>query len=215
MSLGDATHTPSWLSLDGCRRTISDPTPLEPTTQPSHGPLATSPFSTVTAAFYHHVHTSPHAIAARDLSRRSDQDGVITYLQLGKRVQHLAHRLRALDVGPGDRVPLVVKRGVDMLVSLLAVLSCGAQYVPLDGGVVPDSTLRHVLEQSGGRVAVCLASTEYRISALSLSQPCRTVVVDDTTDNRSLEGDDLDFAKVLDLAAPDMGCYVIYTSGML
>ena len=66
----------------------------------------------------------------------------LSYHELASRVQSLATQLQELGVGPGTRIPLVVKRGMEMVVGIWAVLSCGAQYVPLDGGVVPESTIR-------------------------------------------------------------------------
>ncbi|KAL8393859.1 hypothetical protein RB595_003566 [Gaeumannomyces hyphopodioides] len=186
----------------------------------SRGPSAAIPFPTVTAAFFHHAQTHPHALAARDLSslRKGGPAAIreVDYATLASRSRRLAHRLRKLGVRPGDRVPVVVKRGVEMLVGILAVLACGAQYVPLDGGVVPDSTLAFVLEQAGapGRqtVAVCLASTEYRVQAVR--QDCLTVVIP-ADDADAHEADEYEKAadEFVDLATPDHGCYVIYTSG--
>lgn len=176
----------------------------------SFGTRLAAPFGTVTEAFYHHAREHPGVIAARDLSAVSERE--IDYATLARRSRRLAIRLRELGVRPGDRIPLVVKRSIEMLVGLLAILSCGAQYVPLDGGVVPDSALRFVLRQTGGRIALCLASTEYRV--LNVTDDCNTVVIpvlnQQHPDAADLEQDDADFQ---DLTTPDHGCYVIYTSG--
>ncbi|KAL8401000.1 hypothetical protein RB594_001135 [Gaeumannomyces avenae] len=190
----------------------------------SRGPSAAIPFPTVTAAFFHHAQMHPHALAARDLSSLGKGTGPgavvreVDYATLAARSRRLAHQLRRLGVQAGDRVPLVVKRGVEMLVGILAVLACGAQYVPLDGGVVPDSALTFALEQAGapGRktVALCLASTEYRVQAVR--EDCLTVVIPaDDADAGAGEADEYEKAtdEFVDLATPDHGCYVIYTSG--
>lgn len=181
----------------------------------SRGASEAIPFPTVTAAFFHHARAHPHALAARDLSSAVRE---MDYATLASRSRRLAHCLRKLGVLPGDRIPIVVKRGIEMLVGILAVLACGAQYVPLDGGVVPDSTLGFVLEQAGapGRrtVALCLASTEYRVQAVR--QDCLAVVIPaDGADVEEEEGDEYEMAtdEFVDLATPDHGCYVIYTSG--
>lgn len=173
------------------------------------GPRSTPRFSTVTAAFYHHVLTNPEVVAARDFT--SVETGQVTYGELAKRASRLARELRQLGVAPGDRVPLVVKRGIDMLVGIVAILSCGAQYVPLDGGVVPDTTLKHVIKQTGGSssTVLVLKSTQYRVEA---SEVANVVVIDEDNQNE----EDL-YSQTLgleDLAEPDHGCYVIYTSGM-
>lgn len=93
-----------------------------------------------------------------------------------------------------------------MVVGIWAILSCGAQYVPLDGGVVVDSTIRHVFEQSGGNIVCCLTSTVQRIHDLC---PGATPVI---IEQQQL--DDLSYdGEWLDLATSDGGCYIIYTSG--
>ncbi|CRK42975.1 hypothetical protein BN1723_016106, partial [Verticillium longisporum] len=172
----------------------------------THGPRAAPRFTTVTQAFFHHARVQPDVVAARDLSAQPERQ--ITYRDLAQRSARLTHRLRQLGVGPGDRVPLVVKRGVDMLVGIMSILTCGAQYVPLDGGVVPDSTLRFVLEQTGGRTVLVLRSTQHRLAGSGVSNVI------------AIDGDDVpeadDYEKSTtpqDLATSDSGCYVIYTSG--
>lgn len=174
---------------------------------PAHrlGLLRTPRFPTVTAAFFHHVEARPNAVAARDLSPETPAE--VTYSELARRSCLLASRLRALGVGPGVRVPLVVKRGIDMLVGIVAVLSCGAQYVPLDGGVVPDATLRFVLGQTGGSVALALQSTSHRLAKTSTS----TILIIDALDYDDVHSQPQ--TPFQDLSQPDHGCYVVYTSG--
>ncbi|KAH7136202.1 AMP-binding enzyme [Dactylonectria macrodidyma] len=166
------------------------------------------PFPTVTAAFYNHVQNYPDVVAARDFSFQPPR--VTTYAQLGTFAQNLAHRLHDLGVRPGDRVPLVVTRSTEMLVGIFAILSCGAQYVPLDGGVVPDTTLKLVLKQTQAKVALCLTSTARRVTAMEGVQ-CQIVLIDAELE---LTADDAQVAtQRLDLASAEHGCYVIYTSG--
>ncbi len=56
----------------------------------------------------------------------------LTYRQLEHRSTVLAERLAARGAGPGTRVGLVAARSVDLVVGVLAVLACGAAYVPVD-----------------------------------------------------------------------------------
>ncbi|OAA69728.1 AMP-dependent synthetase/ligase [Cordyceps fumosorosea ARSEF 2679] len=121
-------------------------------------------FYTTTAALAHFALTHPSTVAVRDLSARVTRQ--LTYGELARQAQALAWHLRSLGVQPGQRVPLVVKRSQAMIVAIFAVLLCGAQYVPLDGGVVPDATLRHVFCESGGKVLVCVSATEARVREL-------------------------------------------------
>ncbi|KAK8101835.1 non-ribosomal peptide synthetase [Apiospora kogelbergensis] len=179
----------------------------------SFGTSEHSAFPTVTSAFFYHAESRPADVAARDLSGTSPRE--ITYSDLASRSRRLALQLRNLGVKPGDRVPLVVKRSIEMLVGIFAVLACGAQYVPLDGGVVPDSVLRVVLQQSGGGLALCLSSTEHRIAGLD-GLSCKVVIISDEGNSNDLSNEHESYPfedGFVDLAREDHGCYVIYTSG--
>ena len=57
----------------------------------------------------------------------------LTYHQMSDRAEGLAGRLRALGIGPGDRVGVRVSSGTsDLYVAILGVLAAGAAYVPVD-----------------------------------------------------------------------------------
>ncbi|KAF5229638.1 hypothetical protein FANTH_14118 [Fusarium anthophilum] len=168
----------------------------------TRGTCSRPSFSTVTEALFHYATTQPSATAGRDLS--ADPAVEISYGELAERSIRFAHRLRDLGVAPGHRVPLVVKRGVGMLVGILSILSCGAQYVPLDGDVVSDETLRFALQQTGGRMALSSKATAHRMSNTDVTD----VVVIEDEDNS--EKSVADFTPV---SRPQDGCYVIYTSG--
>lgn len=169
----------------------------------SQGDCVDIPFSTVTSAFYHHARSFPDGTALCDLT---DSQKELTYSQLANRAQELATYLIAQGVCPDSRVPLIAKRGIDMVVGMLAILSCGAQYVPLDGGVVPDETVRRVLEQSKGGVVLCLTSTKHRVTSQHHSHT--VVIIDEVATSPHEKDVHVDFAR------PEGGCYVIYTSGM-
>lgn len=170
----------------------------------SHGESLPCPFPSTTAAFYHQALTNPDIIAVRDRSGVSLQQ--FTYRELAANVQHVARQLQAAGVQPSQRVPLVMKRGVEMIVGIFAILSCGAQYVPLDGSVVTDSTLTHVVEECDNPLIVCIPSSKKRVDLLFPG--VKTFVID------SISPDSAVFSNShLDLATSKSGCYVIYTSG--
>ena len=56
----------------------------------------------------------------------------VTYGEIERRANALAHHLRSLGVGPETRVGLCAERGVEMVVALLGILKAGGAYVPLD-----------------------------------------------------------------------------------
>jgi amino acid adenylation domain-containing protein len=58
-------------------------------------------------------------------------EGDFDYATLDRRITQLAHRLRALGVGPESRVGISLPRGARELMTMLAVLRAGGAYVPL------------------------------------------------------------------------------------
>jgi amino acid adenylation domain-containing protein len=92
--------------------------------------------------------TTPDALAV------TGGDGAgVTYRRLDERANALAHRLRALGVGPEDVVGVLCDRGPDLLAALLAVWKAGGAYLPLDPAH-PAGRVRTVLADAGARVLV-------------------------------------------------------------
>ena len=70
------------------------------------------------------------------------------YREVNQRANALAHRLIADGVKSGDRVALLMELSEHLIVAILAVLKCGAAYVPV-GTALPGTRVRMILEDSG------------------------------------------------------------------
>ncbi|SDZ05297.1 amino acid adenylation domain-containing protein, partial [Pseudomonas salomonii] len=80
----------------------------------------------------------------------------ISYAELNRQANRLAHALIARGVGPEVRVGVAIERSFEMVVGVLAVLKAGGAYVPLDPQY-PRERLLHMLEDSGVRVVLTQA----------------------------------------------------------
>ncbi|HEX2092175.1 MAG TPA: amino acid adenylation domain-containing protein, partial [Longimicrobiaceae bacterium] len=84
---------------------------------------------------------TPDAVALVFADRR------LTYAELNRRANRLAHHLRGMGVGLDTRVGICVERSLEMMVGILGVLKAGGTYVPLDPAY-PGERLRFMLEDS-------------------------------------------------------------------
>ncbi|MER7985119.1 amino acid adenylation domain-containing protein [Streptomyces noursei] len=128
----------------------------------------------------------------------------LTYHELDRRANALAHHLAAHGVRPGDLVALALERDVEMVVSILATLKAGAVYVPIDPGY-PEDRIRTTVEDADVRLVLATAE----VCALF---PDRATVTGTAEVLDSLIGDGADHGPEHGLRA-DSPAYVIYTSG--
>lgn len=77
----------------------------------------------------------------------------LTYRQLDRRANFLAHRLRERGVNDCDLVGVYLERSTDMLVILLAIWKAGAAYVPLDPAYPPER-VEMILEDAQPKLLV-------------------------------------------------------------
>ena len=87
------------------------------------------------------VEKTPQAIAV------VFEEEELSYAELNRRANQLAHYLRQLGVRPDSRVAICVERSLEMVVALLAVLKAGGAYVPLDPAY-PVDRLRFMIQDS-------------------------------------------------------------------
>jgi amino acid adenylation domain-containing protein len=91
--------------------------------------------------FEEQVARSPDAIAL------VFENDCISYSELNRRSNRLAHHLLSLGVRADARVAICAERSLEMVVALLAVIKAGGAYVPLDPSYPPDR-LCYMLEDS-------------------------------------------------------------------
>src|SRR5207244_3495709 len=77
----------------------------------------------------------------------------LTYAELNRRANGLAHELIERGVGPEVRVGLCLQRSVETVIGVLGILKAGGAYVPLDPEY-PSARLEYMLTQSGCRVVL-------------------------------------------------------------
>ncbi|MBD2784446.1 amino acid adenylation domain-containing protein, partial [Xenorhabdus sp. DI] len=139
----------------------------------------------------------------------------LSYGELNRRANQLAHHLIALGVQPDDRIAICVERGLAMVVGLLAILKAGGAYVPLDPAY-PAERLAYMLEDAAP-VALLTQATLHDELRDKPGSTLPTVLLDNTLESHgSFSADNLPTdnpdAQALGLASHHLA-YVIYTSG--
>ena len=155
-----------------------------------------APFGCVHHAFEHHAASQPDAVAVEHLGE------TITYAELDRQANILANHLRAQGIRPGVRVCLLVQRSILMVVGIVAVLKAGGSYVPLDGAIVTQSTLEHVLHDSDAKIVLTMREYLHRVPG------AHAFCLEDTAQLPEI------ITKPEDTSVPTDSVYIIYTSGM-
>jgi surfactin family lipopeptide synthetase A len=128
----------------------------------------------------------------------------ITYLELDRRANQLAHYLRKLGVGPEILVAVFLDRSIETVVALLGIMKAGGAYVPIDP-TYPRERVRFMLEDAQAKVLI----TEGRFLTELPPTGAHVVVLDRCKEAIEKESD----AKPETGVTPDNLVYVLYTSG--
>ncbi len=128
----------------------------------------------------------------------------LTYAELERHSNQLAHRLISLGARPNDAVALCVERSVEMIVGILGILKAGAAYVPLDPSY-PQERLSYMLQDCGARLVL----TQSHLPVLPGTDQVRTVHLD--LAHMGSETEPVSAPKVQ--SSMDDLAYIIYTSG--
>ncbi len=151
-----------------------------------------------------------HSLFEEQVERSADAvalecaDQRLTYRELDRRANQLAHFLRSQGVGPDVLVGLCAERSAELVVGLLGILKAGGAYLPLDPSL-PTERLRFLCQHS--RVALIL--TQDRLRSRLSAGPGRVLCLDSDWPMFRSERTDSPASGV----GPDHLAYVIYTSG--
>lgn len=131
-------------------------------------------------------------------------DQHLSYRQLLQRAQGLAACLRSWGLRPGQPVGVLLERGADSIVALLAVLQAGAIWLPLDADS-PDPRLALILQDAEPALVIADARTWRRLPVESVP-----VLLVEQVPALTEEAVALLPISAID---PDSAAYLIYTSG--
>lgn len=103
--------------------------------------------ATIQELFAAQVRAHPESVAVQYGQQR------LSYFDLDRLSQAFATYLIESGVLPGDRVALCLERSPELIAAMLAIVRCGAAYVPIDP-TYPAERARYILEDSAARLVV-------------------------------------------------------------
>ena len=127
----------------------------------------------------------------------------LSYEDLNRKANQLAHHLQSLGVGTESLVGICMERSFALVIGLLGILKSGAAYVPFDPSY-PSERLSYLLQDAD--VSVLLVQDLFRARfdsqrlIVTLDAECRTLHNENTANPKTS-------------VSPDNLAYVIYTSG--
>ncbi|HZO76365.1 MAG TPA: amino acid adenylation domain-containing protein [Ktedonobacteraceae bacterium] len=128
----------------------------------------------------------------------------LTYSELNRRANQLAHYLQQRGAGPEVFIGICVERSLDLIVGLLGILKAGAAYVPLDPNY-PRERLMFMLEDA--RIPLLL--TQERLLHHLPDHDAQVICLDTDWQQIGLENENNPRSNVIS----ENVAYVIYTSG--
>ena len=132
------------------------------------------------------------------------EDQSLTYRELDRRANQLAHYLKSRGVGTETPVGICLERSLELIVGLLGILKAGGAYVPIDPSY-PKDRLFYLLEDS--RAPILLTQKRFRDEFLGATAAIVSI------DSEDQCFDEYSGLKPSTSETADGVAYVIYTSG--
>ena len=129
----------------------------------------------------------------------------LSYWELNRRANQLAHGLRSKGVGPENIVGIMVERSFEMIIGIMGILKAGGSYLPIDPEY-PEERIKYMLEDS--KSTILLTLTEFANKGDSISGITKIDLKEEkiySQNDSNLEGTPRNTVRNL--------AYVIYTSG--
>ncbi len=130
-----------------------------------------------------------------------------TYIEADKAANKLAHFLKSKDIGPEDKVVILLPRIAEVSIAMLAVLKAGAAYIPLDPEI-PGERVNFIMQDAGAKL---LITSDVILDRIGTQLNSHSIF---NLDKQFSETDTFpDVKPEVSNRLPNNLCYIIYTSG--
>ncbi|MCB9252009.1 MAG: non-ribosomal peptide synthase/polyketide synthase [Flavobacteriales bacterium] len=133
------------------------------------------------------------------------QEQSVTYKDLDSRSSMLAHHLHANGLESRMFVPVIMDRGIETIISLMAILKAGCVYVPIDS-TYPDERIKFILSDTGAEYLITQNEIAKRLPA---DLKIKIIDYKDAFSKKQAYSK----SNPIGMVSPEQLAYVIYTSG--
>src|SRR5262245_12731193 len=151
-----------------------------------------------------HQEIEQQAVKREEAIALVDGERQLSYGELNRYANRLAHYLKEMSVGVEVRVGICLERSLEMVVGILGILKAGGVYVPLDPAL-PSERLAFILEDAQTPVLV----TEEGLVEREAGGVAEVVYLGANWKTIRERGEE----NLAEMVMPDNPAYVIYTSG--
>lgn len=128
----------------------------------------------------------------------------LSYAELDARANQLANYLLRRGISSGNRIGILLERSVNTYVTLLAILKCGAAFVPLDPSF-PEDRITFIAENASLNLLV----TSSQFVDITAGVCCQVLLLDAVAAAIAIQPPN----RIAIADSEDALCYIIYTSG--
>lgn len=133
----------------------------------------------------------------------------LTYQTLNVLANQLAHRLLQRGIHSGDTVAVCMERSIELVIAELAIVKCGAVYVPMDINA-PLDRQQFIVSDSRARLLLVAEQPAHKTQPL----PSTEFAIDHLVVSRQLSAQSAgNFANVATAISGDAPAYIMHTSG--
>lgn len=155
------------------------------------------------------AHSTIHQLIEAQVERTPDavalifEGQAISYAELNRRANQVAHTLQSLKVGPDTLVGVYMERSFEMVIALLAILKAGGAYVPLDP-TYPAERIAYMMQDANLSIILTQSHLREQISQQGMHVLC--------LDQQELFAQQ-SVQNPTSSVGPENLIYMIYTSG--
>lgn len=127
----------------------------------------------------------------------------ISYFELNSRANYLAKHLQSIGIVPFEIVAVEISHSVEYIISILAILKCGASYLPIDNNL-PAKRVQLYLEATDARFIITTSTNGHQVYGADLEMI-------------TMEQKELFNSLLIDFNSHPVSCsdtaYIMFTSG--